>query len=890
MSRRDGYDDERLPLSKTPPVADDVRRELEFHLEERIAELVRSGIPLEQARRVARESFGNASQVEAECRAIERRRRKAVRRVEWLGAFWQDLVVGFRTLRKSPGFTLTAVLTLGMGTGAVAAMFSIVNRVLLRPLPYPEPRRLVTVEERHAQGSGSVPWANFLDLEARARSFSAMASYGAWTATVLGTGQPLRVRVGAVSAGFFKVFPLRPELGRLPVAEEHRLGASPVAVVSHAFWRDALGSPRSLEGVRLRLGWDLRVVGVLPPGFDFPERAELWAPLELLEQSMSRTSHNWDVVGRLRPGVAREAAARELDLILGTLKPQYAPDFDATGSLVTGLQQAETGGLARPLWLLLAAAAVFLLAACSNLASGILARGTARLGELTVRSALGATRVRLARQLLTESALLAGLGAAASLGLALLLLYTLTPLAPARLRMDRVGIDGWVAGFALVVAVATTLLFGLFPALRLSTASTVTALREAAVGMASARRMRAWNVLVAAEVALAVALLSGSVLLIKSFDRVMQTELGFDPQGVVALAVDLPSVNYPGRSSKISAFHLAVLERLAATPGVTAAGFVNMPPLLSNGPSGSMVVEGKPFGPSGRFTGYSIYRVIGGDYFRAMGMPVLKGRAFGPGDDAQAPKVVIVDEAFAREQWRGEEPLGKRVKPAGMDSNSEDDAEPWYTVIGVVPSVRSSAITSAFRPTYYFDHRQRPPYRSASVTYAIRAGPAPAGAFAALRQAIRAVDPEVPTVLQTMDELVLSTVADRRFTMLVLGTFGALALLLALVGIYGVVSYAVAQRTREIGVRRALGATPGRVRAMVLSTTLAAVVPGLVVGALLTLVSARALGALLYGVSPFDPPTLAFAVAALGAAALLASLVPAWRAVRVDPLIAMRAE
>ncbi|HEX9893568.1 MAG TPA: ABC transporter permease, partial [Gemmatimonadales bacterium] len=808
----------------------------------------------------------------------------------WLGAFWQDLVVGFRTLRKSPGFTLTAVLTLGLGTGAVAAMFSIVNRVLLRPLPYAEPDRLVTIEERHERGSGSLPWANFLDLETHAGSFTAMASYGAWTATVVGTGQPLRVRIGAVSAGFFKVFPLRPELGHLPVADEHRLGASPVAVVSHAFWRDALGSPRSLEGIRLKLGWDLQVIGVLPPGFDFPERAEIWAPLELMEQSLSRTSHNWDVVGRLRPGVAPEAAARELDNILAALRPVYSGDFDATGSLVTGLQQAETGGLARPLWLLLAAAGLFLLAACSNLASGILARGTARLGELTVRSALGATRVRLARQLLTESALLAGLGAATGLGLALFLLRTLTPLAPAGLRMDRVGIDGWVAVFALAVAVATTLLFGLFPAFRLSATSTVTTLREAAVGMASARRMRAWNVLVAAEVALAVALLSGSVLLIKSFDRVMQTELGFDPQGAVALAVDLPSVNYPGRSARISAFHLAALERITAVPGLTAAGFVNVPPLFGNGPSGSMVVEGKPFEPGGRYSGYSIYRVIGGDYFRAMGMPLLKGRAFGLGDDERAPKVVIVDEAFAKQEWPGENPLGKRVKPAGMDSNSEDDAEPWFTVIGVVPSVRSSSITAAFRPTYYFDHRQRPPYRTASVTYVARTGVAPAGTFAALRQAIRAVDPEVPAVLRTMDELVLGTVADKRFTMLVLGTFGALALLLAVVGIYGVVSYAVAQRTREIGVRRALGATPGRVRTLVLGTTLAAVVPGLAVGAVLTLVSSRALGALLYGVSPFDPPTLALAVGALGVAALLASLVPAWRAVRVDPLIAMRAE
>jgi len=885
MSR--DYDDEQLPLSRTRPVAEDVRRELEFHLEQRTTELIRTGMPREDAARLARESFGDSDLVEAECRDIERRRRAAVRRAERLDTLWQDIVVGLRVLRKNPGFTLTAVLTLALGTGAVAAMFGIVNGLLLRPLPYAEPDRLVTIEERHEVNSGSLTWANFLDLEARSRSFTGMASYGAWTATVLGTGQPLRVRSGAISAGFFKVFPVRPVLGRLPVPEEHRLGASPVAVVSYEFWRDVLGAPASLVGVRLKLGWDHQVIGVLPNGFDFPERTQLWWPMELMQQSMSRTSHNWDVVGRLREGITPAGAARELDGIFATLKPLYDPDFDATGSVVTGLQAAETGRMQRPLLLLLAASAVFLLAACSNLASGILARGTARLGELTVRSALGATRIRLARQLLTESALLAALGAAAGLALAGILLRALTPLAPAEMRMDRVGIDGWVAAFALGIAFVATLLFGLFPALRLSGASTITALREAAVGMASARRMRVWNVLVSAEVALAVALLSGSVLLIKSFGRVMETDLGFRPDGAVALAIDLPSVNYPGNSPRMAAFHLQALERISALPGVSAVGFVNVPPLLGNGPSGAMRVEGKPLDVKGAFTGYAIYRVIGGDYFRAMDMRMSRGRAFGPGDDAAAPKVVIVDEAFANQEWPGEDPLGKRVKPSGMD-RPED--EPWFTVIGVVPSVRSGAITDRMRPTYYFDHRQRPPYRSASVTYAIRTRRAPAESYGPLRLAVSAVDPEVPVVFRTMPELVSRTVADKRFTMLVLGTFGALALLLALVGIYGVVSYAVAQRTREIGVRRALGATPGRVSTLVLKSTLAAVLPGLALGALLTLANARVLGAFLYGVSPFDLPTLLMATGALGLAALLASLVPAWRAVRVDPLIAMRAE
>ena len=884
--RRD-REDERLPLSRTPPVADDVHRELAFHLEQRIAELMESGLSRDEAARQARDSFGNSAQVEEECRAIERRRRAAIRRTEWLGALRQDLVVGLRVLHKNPGFTLTALLTLGLGTGAVAAMFSIVNGVLLRPLPYLEPDRLVTIEERHQQGSGSVPWANFVDLQRLSRSFGGMASYGAWTTTVLGTGEPLRVRIAAISTGFFKVFPVRPVMGRLPVPGDHRVGASPVAVVSYDFWRDRMGAPGSLDGARLRLSWDVQVIGVLPEGFSFPSGTQLYWPMELMSQSVSRTSHNYDVVARLNPGVTAAGAARELDNILAALKTQYAPDFDATGSIVMGLQESETGDIARPLVLLLAASAVFLLAACSNLASGVLARGTARQGELMIRSALGATRVRLARQLLTESALLAGLGALVGIGIAGLLLKAIGILAPPTVRMERVGIDGWVAAFATVVALLVTLFFGLLPALRLSRAAAIATIREAAVGMGSVRRMRTWNLLVAAEVALAVALLSGSVLLIKSFDRLMQTRLGFEPRGVAALALELPSINYPGDSPRMAAFHLALLERISALPGTEAAGFANRLPLQGNGPSGSMVVEGRPLDPTGRFSGYAVYRVIGGDYFRAMGMALVRGRGFGPGDDRAAPRVVVVDEAFANREWPNEDPLGKRLHPAGMDNTGE---EPWFTVVGVVPSVRSGSITQEMRPTYYFDHRQRPPYRTASVTYAVRSRTALAGTFAALRGAVRAVDPEVPVVLAGMEELVLGTVADRRFTMLVLATFGVLALVLALVGIYGVVSYAVAQRSREIGVRRALGATTGSVGTLVLRTTFAAVVPGLAAGVVLTLLSARALGALLYEVEATDVPTLVTTVATLGVAALLASLVPVWRAVKVDPLIAMRSE
>jgi putative ABC transport system permease protein len=503
-----------------------------------------------------------------------------------------------------------------------------------------------------------------------------------------------------------------------------------------------------------------------------------------------------------------------------------------------------------------------------------------------VRSALGATRLRLVRQLLTESALLAGLGCLAGLGLAAGLLRALVPLAPAELRLHEVRIDGWVALFALGVALATTVLFGLVPALRLSASGTVFAIREAGVRSAGAARMRAWNVLVGVEVALALALLCGSVLLIRSFANVMATDLGFAPERLVIASLNLPAATYEPRSPRIAGFHERAVERIQALPGIERVGFTNVLPLAGSHPSGALLVEGKPEDPRGGFNAYAVYRVVGGDFFPAMGIPVLRGRALDASDHASAARVVVVNQVFAEQQWPGQDPLGKRIKVAGMDSGDE----PWYTVVGVVGNVRSASVTDRLRPTYYFDHRQRPAYRSRAVSYAVRTRLEPGQVIPALRRAVAAVDPEVPVVIQPMRTNVARAVADRRFTMLVLGAFAALALVLAIVGIYGVVAYTVAQRAREIGVRRALGATTGQLRRLVLGSTLLAIGPGLVAGILLTAAAARALRALLYGVTPLDPLTLAGALLAIAAAGALASLIPAARAARVDPLIAMRAE
>ncbi len=879
-------DEDSLPLSKVPPVAEDVRRELEFHIEQRVAELMAGGMGREQATTKAREAFGDRVAVEEECRTIETRRRDTRRRMRAREALRQDVLVGLRVLRRSPGFSMAAIATLALGVGANTAVFSIVDTVLMRPLPFVEPERLVHITERHEQGFADLAWTSFLDVHAQQNSFSAVAAYTAGTTTVLGTGTAMQVHGAAVSRDFFHVFPLRPALGRLPLAEEHQRGAAPVAVVSYAFWRDQLGSPPNLDSVHIKIDANMPVVGVLPPGFDFPGKAQVWIPVERNETRTSHTAHNYDVVGRLRPGVTADGARRDLDALFARLKPLYAPDFDAIGSIVTPLHELLTRRARAPLYLLLAGSAFLLLAACTNLASSLLARGTGRAGEMAMRSALGASQSRLVRQLLTESALLAVLGCVAGVVLAIIGLRGLVLVAPSTLPVADVHLDARVLVFAGLTTVLTTFLFGALPAMRLSRANSPASLRDGARGTHDRGKLRLWNVLVAAEVAFAVALLSGSVLLIRSFANVLDVELGFEPSKVETAEVNLPAVNYDGSSPAIATFHARVLERLGASPGVAAAGFASVLPVDGEGPDGALEVAGRPHGANGPYNGTALYRVVGGDYFEALGIRVLLGRTFRAGDDAGAPPVVVVSENFARQFWPDENPIGKQVRPWGMDAENE----PFATVIGVVANTRSRGITSPYQATYYFDHRQRPPYRSYTTSYVVRAMPGLKSLAPIVRQAVAAVDPLVPVRTQSFDEKLSSSVADRRFTALVLGVFAGTALLLAVVGIYAVVSYSVAQRTREIGVRLALGATPRGVWALVVGAATRAVLPGLVVGLAIALADARLLRAMVFGVSPFDPATIVGALLALLVAALASSAWPALRATRVNPITALRGE
>jgi putative ABC transport system permease protein len=891
VKKSDRLHDDDLPLSGARPVDDDVRGELEFHLQQRIADLMARGRTREQAASEARASFGDRAAVEAECRQIESRRRTHKQRADRFEALWQDIRLGARVLRKSPGFTISAILTLALGIGANAAVFSIVNGVILQPLAYEHADRLVTLYERNEKGGAApIPWLNFVDLQSQSHSFEGLASYGTGITTVIVNGAATRVNAGPFTEGFFKVFPLKPVMGRLPTDAERTLGANPVAVVSYAFWRDRLGAPASLDTVHIMLDKPTSVIGVLPNGFDFPDGNQIYLVMEREPQTQSRTAHNWEVIGRLRAGVTVADAEREAVGIYARLNALYAPAFGGVGAQITPLQAQMTGALKTPLYLLLAASTVLLLGACVNLASAMLARGTARASEFAVRSALGATRVRLVRQLFTESALLALLGCGAGLALAAVLLKILAFFAPASLHVERVHVDLWVQGFALTVAGLTAVLFGLLPALRIADTNGATAMREASRGgTAGSKRMRAWNVLVAAEIALAVVLLSGSALLIRSFANVMETKIGFEPTNVYTVALELPRINYPDSSPTIAAFHEQALARLGHLSGVQAVGFANMLPLAGNYPNGGLLVEGKPLDPTGQLTSYSVYRVVGGDYFTAMNIPIIKGRALRETDAKLAAPGVVVSEEWVKQEYpNGEDPIGRRMQVVGMDRTGT--LEPWYTIVGVAGNVRGQTVTGPYRATNYFDFRTRPSYRSMRANYVVKSALPSSVIAPMIRREIAAIDHEVPVDIKTMNDLVTQTVADRRFTMLALGAFAFVALLLAVVGIYAVVSYAVAQRTREIGVRLALGATAGQVRGLVLTSAMRAVVPGLVVGGALAAGTAQALRTMLYGVTPFDLAALAAAIGLLGFAAVVSSLLPALRATRVDPLTAMRAE
>lgn len=876
--------DEDLPLSRQLPVDEDVRRELAHHLAERTRELISQGMDPTAARAEAERAFGDLPAVRNECREITSRSRRATRRAQMVDGLLQDLILAARLLRKTPAYTIAAVLTLALGIGANAAIFSVVNGTLLRPLPYDRPDQLVDITQESDRGWSNVPWANMLDFREQARSFDGMASYTRGPATVLTSSGPTTAKEAAVSRDFFRLFRVAPALGRLPLADEHQKGALPVAVISHSFWTRQFNQSTDFASQRIRTDREYQVIGVMPDGFGFPDNSEIWHPLEIHGLTTSRTAHNESVIGRLRDGVRVDDADRELDALTAQLAQLHAPDFDAKGALVQTLQSRLTTNSRKPLYLLLGASALLLLTACTNLASTMLARGMAREQEVAVRLAIGAGRLRIVRQLFTESLLLAILGCAAGLAIAYALLGVFTHLAPANLRLSTIHLDIWVVLFTGLIGVTTTLLIGLFPALRTSDASPGLVMRQGGRAGRGRAERRIWGGLVVAEVALAVTLLCGSVLLIRSFDRVLDVDPGFRTDSVMTIEIDLPTSVYSD-DVKLEQAWTRVLERIRARPEVAEAALITALPTTNN-PSGSFGIEGTPPGPSGYGPGNGGYRMISDEYFAAMGIPVLRGRDFDQRDVAGAQTTVIINQELADVFFKDVDPLGRQIQlQSGMDRQGEN----WLTIIGVVGNVRHNGLTRRVNPEYYVPLHQRPS-RGYAGYLVVRPHTDPVALVQPLRAILREVLPEVLPGFISMEDRLSDTLTDRRFTTIILATFAIISLLLAAVGIYGVVSYTAAQRAREVGIRLALGATPFEVRNMVQRQAMTQVLIGLGVGTLGALAATRGMQSMLYEIGATDPGSFVSSAVVLLAAAWLASFIPAWRASRLDPALTIRAE
>jgi putative ABC transport system permease protein len=804
-----------------------------------------------------------------------------------------ELRRAFRTIFKRPASALVAMVTLALGIGANTAIFSVIDGVLLRPLPYHEPARIVTLSERNARGGASrVSHPNFADWRDRSTSFDAMSAYSCDTATVLGGSEPRFAEGCAVSGGFFRVFGVSPEAGRTFTRDESRPNAEPAVVVSHRFWQSWLGGNRDLASLSLRLAdHTARVVGVMPETFDFPGRIDVWIPAELDPDGSGRTAHNWSVVARLKPGVTAAGAATEMQTIGEQLKRQYGNDENAIGVVtVTVEQQLVPSQSRKALLLLLGTVGLVLLMACANVAATLLASGEERRTEMAVRAALGAARGRLVRQLLVESAALGLLGGIGGLLLAAWLVRILRSLDGLALpRHETIGVDATVLAFTLALALLTPLVFGLLPALQASRTDLREALAEG--GRAAAPpRARIRTVLVAGEVAIALVLLVGSALLARSFARVTSVAPGFDPRGVVTADMAVPMAKYasPGEAAQ---FYATLVERVRAIPGVTAAGAATQLPLGKFDPDGALQFEGHPDTGAiadNNYDGFKYsagYKVVTPGYFEALHTHLRQGRLLKDSDAAGQPAVAVVSELFVRQFLPRTNPIGVRFKYAGMEP-----VNPVITIVGVVDDVHFQSLTRAPVPQVYVPMLQAPYRTRWTVSLVARAAdPGQQGQVAAaLRDIVRRYDSEVPVEISSLKALVSGSVADRRLLLTLVAAFAVLALILAASGIYGVLSQAVAQRTSEIGIRMALGADAGRVVRLMLRSAMTSVAAGAAVGVAAAMALVRLLQSFLFEVQALDPAAFAAAGAVLAAVALVAAYLPARRATRVDPLNALR--
>jgi len=860
----------------------EVEAELEAHVALRAEANRAAGLGPEAARRAAERRLGN--------RLALRERTREVDVVRWLDELGRDLALALRGLRRSPGFALLAVATLALGIGASTALFTVVDAVALRPLPYPQPQQLVAVlESSRAFPQMAVSWPDYLDYRDGNHVFSALAAMRGSDMILAHLGAPAMVIGQRVTANYFAMLGAKPELGRTFLPSEDGGGGPDVVVVSDAFYRSRLGADPGWLGRAIELDGRARtVVGVMPPGFSGQAAAnpvQDWTPLGAFAArtpSLRQRGNHAGILalGRLRPGVTLAEARADLAALSANLGRHHAQDEGNAAALESYLDLIVGG--ARPgLLALLAAVGLLVLVGCANVANLLLARAAAGHKADAVRRALGASRLRLARQHLAESLALGLLGAAGGLLLAEGLVRAVgSGLAAYLPRAGQLGLDGRVLGFALGLGLLTTVLCGLAPALRAATQPPALALGGRG-GRAGGSRLR--GALVAAEMGLALLLLVGAGLLARSLLRLEAVDPGFNPRRALSFIIGLPAAQYPHPSQQLAFFRQAD-QRLARLPGVAAVGGAFPLPFSGLEAQESFLVAGRAAPPPGQAPSTDLADVRG-DYFQAMGMRLLRGRVFGPQDDASAPKVVIVDDRLARRYFAGADPLAAAL------GQQLDLAGAVRTIVGVVAHVQYMGLNGVSRVESFIPQEQSPS-NVAALYFVLRSGGAdPLGLRAAALAQMDSVDPDQPvTDLQTMDQRVALSLAQRRLTLALMGAFALLALALAAIGIYGVLSYAVAQRRQEIGVRMALGADRGRVLRAVLGQGLGWAGAGAAGGLAAALLLGRLASSFLYGVAATDPLTLGAVPLLLLAIAALACYLPARRATRVDPVIALRGE
>ena len=864
-----------------PRKQNDFAAEIESHLRLEADRLREEGLSAVDAEQAARLKFGNVLQTQE--------RFYESQRILWLEVIRRDVRYALRSLRHAPMFSATVVLTLALGIGATAAIFGVADAALIRPLPFPDAQRLVSVYERWQGDLDSLAPADYLDYQREAKSFEGLAAYRHESFNLGGENRPERVLSAVVTPNFFAIMGVPPELGRTLDSRQDKAGNSGKVVLAYSLWKRRYAGSTELIGKTILVNGEPRVVvGVMPRYFAFPGGVDMWAAARFevpehplrpsIDPSTSRSSHYFEIIGRLKTGVTRQEAQAEVDVISRRLARQYKDAEEGEGTTLVSLRDDLVGNARAAILVLFGGVAVLFLVACANVANIVSARGATRESEMAIRGSLGAGQLRLIRQLFVESFLLSLAGAALGLAGARYALRSLETLLPADLvSAGSLHVDPRLIAFAAGIAVLSTTLFGTVPAIQAAKVDLNSVLKEGGrtfAGGVHANRSR--KVLVITQIALAALLLNGAGLMVRSLERLLSTPTGFSPSHVLSFQLSLPAAQYR-TPADMARFATEVLEKIRSVPGVTSSAVASWLPLSGGSSQRGIEIKGRPSAPGGDIS--PAYMVISPDYFRTLRIPVLEGRVFTDRDAATAGGAVIVNAAMARHFWPGGGAVGKHVKIDRLD---------WSPVVGIVADVAQQGLDKTPRPTVYVPYAQDP-WPNLGVVIRTAMDPKDAGATAV--RAVHQVDKDEPVfAVRTMNDVIAASVQARRFRTVLSSLFALLALALATVGIYGVMAYGVAQRGYEIGIRLALGARPNELRGSIVREGLRLASYGIATGLVASAGLMRLLSSLLYGVRSSDPPTFAATFLFLIGAAFLASYVPARRAMRIDAAIICRAQ